>query len=228
VLLWGLGLVAIYYTNAKSTLLAMAVLPITYLIVGRITDIGEARQKRLATLMILFWILFTFAGPLLSVTYGTQIYPYGAAYGSQYDSLADRVLNTWPDALQMIDWNDPLNIVFGRGLGGIGAAQAIFEAKSNPADNIAIYLLVSFGLMALWFPFRIMRGGYRALDSGAPGRRDFVLIIAMLGIGAAASVLESIFPVMVLGMALGYPAPAPAVEEEDQALSEAENTAQAG
>ncbi len=54
----------------------------------------------------------------------------------------------WPDALAT--WLDHGNIVTGRGLGGIGFAQAGAEWwRYNAADNLMIYLLVSFGLFAL-------------------------------------------------------------------------------
>jgi hypothetical protein len=152
--------------------------------------------------MMAGWLLLVFAGPLLAMTYGPQLYPAGTGLGVHYDSLADRVLNTWPDALRLVDWSDPVQLAIGVGLGGIGSPQSLSDAGNfNPGDNIGVYLAVSFGLLSIGFVYLIFRGGLRAIEAGGRGLRDFAMIIAMLGIGTTQNVVESVFPVMVLGFA---------------------------
>lgn len=200
---WAVGLVAIYYTTSKAPMLAMATLPAAYVIIGRIRATDAARRQLAANLLMAFWVLLIFAGPLLALTYGKTLYPGGPGFGSTYSSLADRVLNTWPSALGLVDWSNPVNWVVGRGLGGIGGAQAIFEPmRYNPADNLAIYLFVIFGAGSLLIAYLIIRGGQRAIASEGRGRRDFAMIIAMLGIGSAANVIEATAPMLVLGLAM--------------------------
>lgn len=198
---WVAGIAAIHYTTSKSPELAMAALPVTYLVIGRLRQTDGVRQKWGAIAVISAWLLVVFAGPLLSLPYGTRLFPAGVGYGIGYSSFADRVLNTWPNALRLVDWRNPAEWLVGAGLGGIGSPQTLFHADiMNPGDNMAVYLMVSFGLLSLGFVYLIFRGGLRAIEAGGRGRRDFAMIVAVLGIGSMANVIESIFPVMVLGM----------------------------
>lgn len=203
---WALGLVAIYYTTSKSPLLAMAALPITYLLIGRMRNTDAATRRKAAAGVMLFWLALVFAGPLLALTYGPELYPAGTGVGIHYSSFADRVLNTWPNAMAMIDRHSPVQWIFGRGLGGIGAPQQLMHPDDyNPGDNLAVYLYLTFGVFALVFAWLMFRGGQRAIAGGGRGRRDFALIIAMLGIGTAANVVESVFPSIILAIACARP-----------------------
>ncbi|MBW6526080.1 hypothetical protein KZ813_04445 [Sphingomonas sp. RHCKR7] len=207
-LFWVLGLVAIHLTTSKAPELAMILLPGTYFLLGRLKGTGAPRRKLIANIHMAFWIALIFAGPLMAVSYGRQLFPRGPGVGPSYSSLADRVLTTWPDALALVNWRDPISWVVGRGLGGIGGPQTIAEVdRYNPADNLAIYLFVIFGLGAVLIAFFIFRGGQRAIQSDRSGRRDFAMIIAMLGIGAASNVVESVFAMMVLGLAIARQPP---------------------
>ena len=200
-LCWVLGLAAIYITTSKSPFLAMAVLPVTYFVIGRARATGAARRQLLANLLMAFWLLVIFAGPLISMAYGDRIYPNAVGTGRTYSSLADRVLNTWPDAIASIDWRNPVSWLVGRGLGGIGGPAALFEPPGNPGDNMAIYLFVTFGAVSAVFAYLIFRGGQRSIASGGRGRRDFAIIVVLLGIGTAAGV-EEVTTNMMLGLAI--------------------------
>ena len=203
---WSAGCAAIYYTTSKSPLVAMACLPIIYFLVGRIRETKATRRRWAAIGIVAFWIALVFAGPFLALTYGPALYPAGTGAGADYSSFADRVLNTWPNAIAMIDRYDPVQWIFGRGLGSIGSPQQLAHPDSyNPGDNLAIYLFVTFGVASLIFAFLLFRGAIRSAEAGGRGRRDFVLIIAMLGIGTAANVIESILPSMVLAIACARP-----------------------
>jgi hypothetical protein len=199
---WALGLVAIHYTTSKSPELAMLLLPATYFVIGRMRKTDGARRMWAANATMGLWVLLIFAGPFVAVTNGPRLFPSGVGDGVHYSSLADRVLNTWPHGIALLDWQNPVQWLIGRGLGGIGAAQILAEPQMyNPADNLAIYLFVTFGLLSILIAWLIFRGGQRSINAGARGRRDFAMIIAMLGIGAAANVIESVIPIMVLAIA---------------------------
>lgn len=203
---WAGGLVALYYTTSKSPMLAMALLPLVYVLIGRIRESDGARRYWAAGGVMAFWVALVFAGPFLAVTYGPAMFPAGPGAGANYNSFADRILNTWPNAIALIDRYDPVQWVFGRGLGSIGAPQLFAHPDSyNPGDNLAIYLFVTFGIASFLFAFLLFRGGQRAIAAGGRGRRDFAMIIAMLGIGTAANVIESVLPSMVLAIACARP-----------------------
>lgn len=203
---WSAGCAAIYYTTSKSPLLAMACLPIVYFLVGRIRETKAARRRWAAIGIVAFWIALVFAGPFLALTYGPALYPAGTGAGADYSSFADRVLNTWPNAIALIDRYDPVQWIFGRGLGGIGSPQQLAHPDSyNPGDNLAIYLFITFGIASFIFALLLFRGALRSIEAGGRGRRDFVMIIAMLGIGTAANVIESVLPSIVLAIACARP-----------------------
>ena len=202
---WAVGLVAVYYTTSKSPFLAMALLPGTYFVIGRLRRTDGVKRQWTAIALMAFWIVLIFAGPFLAVTYGHELYPNGVGVGRSYSSLADRILNTWPKAIAMIDWRDPMSWLVGRGLGGIGAPQTFFEPPGNPGDNLAIYLFAEFGLLAFVLAALIVRSGVRAVNASARGRRDFALIIAMLGIASAANVIEGVTTMAIFGLALARP-----------------------
>lgn len=205
---WAAGLVAIHLTTSKAPELAMILLPGTYFILGKLRGTAAPKRRLVANIHMALWLVLIFAGPLMAVSYGRQLFPNGPGIGPSYSSLADRVLTTWPDALALVNWRDPVSWLVGRGIGGIGAAQTIAEpARYNPGDNLAIYLGVIFGLGAVLIAIFIFRGGQRAIQSDRTGRRDFAMIIAMLGIGAASNVIESVFAMMVLGLAIARQPP---------------------
>ena len=198
---WAVGMVAIYVTTSKSPYLAMALLPGTYFVIGRARETDAARRQLLANLLMGGWLLLTFAGPLVSMTYGSRLYPNGSGTGRSYSSLADRVLNTWPNALALIDWHNPVSWLMGRGLGSIGAPSALFDPPGNPGDNMAVCLFVTFGALSLLLGYLMFRGGQRAIASGGRGRRDFAMIVALFGIGTAAG-FEEVVTNLVFGLAI--------------------------
>lgn len=205
---WVMGLIAIHLTTSKAPELAMVLLPGTYFLLGRLRGTDGAKRKLFANIHMAVWVALIFLGPLIAVSYGRELFPNGPGLGRSYSSLADRVLTTWPQALALVNWHDPVSWLVGRGLGGIGGPQTIAEpSRYNPADNLAIYLFVNFGLGALIVAYLIFRGGQRAIQSDRSGRRDFAMIIAMLGIGMASNVIESVFPMMVLGLAMARKPP---------------------
>ncbi len=86
------------------------------------------------------------AMPILATQFGFGVRRSEVA--SWLSSFLERIDFMWPDALAI--WFTHGNLFTGRGLGGIGFAQGAAEWwRYNAADNLMIYLLVSFGLFAI-------------------------------------------------------------------------------
>ena len=63
-------------------------------------------------------------------------------------SFFDRAEDEWPEAFRLLRIKG--SMIFGRGIGGIGTAQSIFEPEfQNPADNFFLYLFVTFGVSSI-------------------------------------------------------------------------------
>lgn len=196
-ILWVLGLVGIYLTTSKSPIVPMIFLPLMFVLIKKF------KFRRIAIICLSVAVLAVFVGPFILIDHASSFEMFRSVSTKTDNSLTDRVINTWPDAISLIDWHNPFSWITGRGLGGIGISQWFFEPPGNSGDNLAIYLLVSFGPLAFIFAPLILRGGARAANSDAPsGIRDYSLIFSMVGIASMANVIESIVPVMVLGMAL--------------------------
>jgi hypothetical protein len=119
-----------------------------------------------------------------------------------FSSMLERAWDTWPQALALLSDSQTLT---GRGLGGIGAAQYIFEAgRENPADNLFVYLYVTAGLIGaafyVWLPLASLR---LRLDDPA-GRIAFLTLLAVLAYGVSANVIENAIFALALGMATAW------------------------
>jgi len=61
-------------------------------------------------------------------------------------SFVERIRDMWPRAFALVD--EPGQVLWGRGLGGIGVGQNFGEwYKSDAADNLMVYVLVTFGVL---------------------------------------------------------------------------------
>lgn len=102
-----------------------------------------------------------FLAPL--VVFALPLFAYlGGASGSSFEeaaailySFVDRVTYTWPKAFELFSYGG--NPIMGRGLGGIGLAQFVFESsRANAADNFMLYLYVTFGVLGIFYVYRIL------------------------------------------------------------------------
>ncbi|MGO4503976.1 MULTISPECIES: hypothetical protein [unclassified Dyella] len=96
------------------------------------------------------WIM-ALIGVLLPAS--TLVSKIGASFANQDSgtllvSFGMRLAQMWPDTFTLIFKHG--NAILGRGLGGIGSAQKIFEPDLySPADNLYLYLYAVFGVFAL-------------------------------------------------------------------------------
>ncbi|MGH8141258.1 MAG: hypothetical protein ACREU2_01875 [Steroidobacteraceae bacterium] len=134
-------------------------------------------------------------------------------------SFVDRATNTWPQALALIgDWQ----WITGRGIGGIGAAQQVWEAgRANPADNMFIYLYVTAGLFGAALYLFYAFASCKLLLHRQMHRVMFLGLAAMFAYGMTVNIIESAVAAMALGALAGVlsaPALQGATEESVQRL----------
>jgi len=116
-------------------------------------------------------------------------------------SFVDRATTTWPQAWSLLHGWQWLT---GRGVGGIGAAQQVWEAGlANPADNLFIYLYVTAGLFGaalyLFYAFCSCK-----LQLHRPMHRMMFLgLVALFSYGLTVNLIESAVAAMSLGVLAG-------------------------
>ncbi|TRX72002.1 hypothetical protein [Carboxylicivirga sp. M1479] len=112
-------------------------------------------------------------------------------YRIVFSSFKVRVEEVWPQALDLIKNHGDL--LFGRGIGGIGASQIIFEPLLyHPADNLFIYLYGLVGVFSIviltYFGVKIIA---LSIKMSKVGTFTALLTICFLGIGIIGTALEN-------------------------------------
>jgi hypothetical protein len=154
--LWVLAFATIWLTTSKGALVALVALA-----VWRILE-GFRAAKQCVLAWIVFFAMCCAALPIAAVQFGFGV--RRSTVASWLSSFMDRVDFMWPDALS--GWLEHGSLFIGRGLGGIGFPQLGLEWwRYNAADNLMIYLLVSFGLLALVYVTVFLRGLTRTFDA---------------------------------------------------------------
>jgi hypothetical protein len=118
-------------------------------------------------------------------------------------SFQDRLVNIWPGVLELVAERG--NALFGRGLGGIGAAQMYYEINFLPADNLSLYLYAIGGVFGV-----VLLLGYGLGCSFIYHRESklselmIVLTLSVLLEGISVNVLESPYFSLVFGITFSY------------------------
>lgn len=116
-------------------------------------------------------------------------------------SFVDRVENTWPMAMRLVE--NPWQYFLGRGLGGIGVSQIYFEPYLyNPADNLFVYMFISFGVASLLYYLLI---AFYALRADFDYRNDvfmFLIFSYVFVYGLTNNMFENSMTGLVVGFSL--------------------------
>jgi len=200
--IWLLSVAAIWLTTSKAPLVAVLVLP---LVIGLGGGAARATEARLATeRLVLAGLLLIGAALPLAAWLGLRLPPSGNLGFLSLGSLGLRMAAMWPDALALLDPPWP-RLFLGLGFGGIGAGQAYFDpARYSAADNLFVFLFVTFGMAALLLVPIVLRGN-RLIARRAPqgARAVYVVSAVLLIIGMMSNVVESVVPAFLLGMLAG-------------------------
>lgn len=189
-----LSFFAVFLTTSKGALLALIVLALVFFL--------SNNGKRVMLIKIAFFFVVSLVSlvPLISLLFDVNARNVSPEVYWWISSFIERMEWMWPRAFEM--WLQDGNIVFGRGLGGIGVAQGYGEWYwINAGDNIFVYWLVTFGLLGvvylLFFAYHFSL--YKEIDSST-GLLVMAGIIAILTYGLTANCIEQ----PILSIALGY------------------------
>jgi hypothetical protein len=198
--IWMLSLAAIWLTTSKAPLVAILILPLALAF--------HRYPARPARFRIGQWIL---AGLLLAVIalpvaawLGLRVPQSGNLGFLSLGSLGLRMADMWPRAFALLDPAWP-RLFLGLGFGGIGAGQAYFDrAHYSAADNLFVFLFVTFGIAALLLVGVVFRGNRRiALRAPERTRELHAVTVVVLVIGMMSNGVESIVPAFLLGILVG-------------------------
>lgn len=202
-LIWTATGVLIYFTTTKKTGGAFLILTLLMPLMG--TSMVLALLRRALTAGMPFLVAAAGIGLPISTFFVTYRLDLDSLWSQVlFASFEDRLTVVWPASLALALEHG--SAVLGRGIGGIGAAQKYFEPLAfMPADNLFIYLYVTFGLLALAFVW-IYVWNLAQLDTrhSAWSRLMWSVGIAVLLNGLANNGLESPITATLLGISMAY------------------------
>ena len=184
IIIWSLAGAAIAITTSKGV--AFAYILITFYHFMRVF----ARQK--TKMLILVPSLAAMVGlPLYAVTQVSSIrLPSNPYLYFTFHSLLDRMVRAWPESFALIAKHG--SVIFGRGIGGIGAAQKFFEtSRYLPSDNLFIYLYGIFGLSAIVILlYTIVKSRNLNIISNSSDKFAFMILLYVVAHGFTAAIIE--------------------------------------
>jgi hypothetical protein len=138
--------------------------------------------------------------PLISLHLDFPNLPRGSAQQVLLSSLVARAWTTWPQALELLN---PLQVLIGRGLGGIGAAQELMPRDPySPADNLFVYLYVTAGILGLTLYGLLAFAGSRLRMDNAMHRAAYLVLFSAFACGLTLNLIESPTFAFALGFLL--------------------------
>jgi len=140
-LLWGLGAYAISLSTSKGVFLSLLMVVVTVELLRYRAAWGVRGVIGLGYI----WLLVP---PILGWSKDWTELARTDINHPLYGSFIDRMHDMWPRALELVTEHG--YFIFGRGLGGLGVPVGMFEPKlANAGDNLFVYLLVIFGVLAI-------------------------------------------------------------------------------
>lgn len=180
---------AIIFTAATIILTTTKATALAFVIVASMAMITRMpiayREQVWKSSIITVAICFTTASiilPTASVGMKIGTYIHDPIYKVLFFSFLDRMSETWPSAINLV--NTQVAIFFGNGPGAIGAAQAYFNPQQfNPADNMYVYAYVTGGLLFSGIILiNIFKTIARAIKHGYIAVAHMMLIVCIYGL----------------------------------------------
>lgn len=212
-LLYLLGIISILLTTSKSSYIALLSLLIIILFIKSSRYFKNSLSTWLTKAFLFILFLNGIIPPIISLIYqknyhnkyiSNVIYFISQEkYQIYFASYLDRIYNTWPNSLDLLF--SSITPFFGRGIGGIGASQQFFEPlKYNFADNIYVYLFVTYGVFAV-FLFLLIAGYVLKLKKIDKNNYIITLLLSTIfTFGATINYIESTTLLLFTGVFLAY------------------------
>jgi len=196
--LWVIAAGTIWLTTTKGALLALIALAVWIVLENR------TGARRLVPVWVASFATLCLALPLAATQFG-----FGVRRGDVagwLSSFVERIDFMWPDAIRT--WMEHGNVFTGRGLGGIGFAQAGAEWwRYNAADNLMIYLLVSFGVFSVLYVALFLWNLPRTFNADEPHQffarcvRGWAVVL--FSYGCTSNMVEQPLMNIVIGLCFG-------------------------
>jgi hypothetical protein len=206
-LIWLFTGAAVILTTTKGAIGAWLVAtPILPIVLGASSNplVYEQQRARRALAYSAVTVLALIAAltPLISTQMTWGILEEGTVEFMLFASFGDRITITWPNAFKLLDaWQ----FVTGRGIGGIGAAQAYFEIDTFcPADSFFVYLYITAGLVGAALYFGMLAGMWQLNLSKFGGRLTYLVLLFVFVYGLTVNVVESGVALIAVGAAAAY------------------------
>jgi len=196
--IWIVSGVAIVLTTHKTALLVYVVFSVLLLLPR---DPNSASLRLLPLVLAALDTLLPFSMLFVRPDWmDSTSSPIGAMV---FSSFFERLQIGWPDWLRMIF--DRGNLLLGRGLGGIGAAQTYFEPSLySPGDNIVVYLYGTFGVLGIGFLCVYAWKAARLRVAGPVAHFFYLCACLVLIDGMTVNVLEGSFTAILFGASYRY------------------------
>lgn len=202
--LWMLALVGIVITTSKGPAIAWFVATAAF-----VTPMISRTPSRVHTGLLSLMTVIMIALPPLSLVgdFENRRSQAGTLMAALTDSFIERLSQMWPDAFAATQ-NGVGGFLLGRGVGGVGSSVMYFQPENfNSGDNLFVYLLMEFGVLATIIMAVMFSGLIRLETLPTPHRIDnrtlWVLGLAVIAYGIVANVVEDQFTSLCLGAAVG-------------------------
>jgi hypothetical protein len=120
-----------------------------------------------------------------------------------FSSFVDRAWVTWPRSFALL--SQGWQWFVGRGVGGIGAAQNLFEPSIyTPGDNFFIYLYVTAGAFGAALYAYLALSVVKLSFDQAPHRAAYLLVLAVFAYGLTVNLVESATFALSLGAVFAF------------------------
>jgi hypothetical protein len=120
-----------------------------------------------------------------------------------FSSFVDRAWVTWPRSFALL--TEGWQWFVGRGVGGIGAAQNLFEPSVyTPGDNFFIYLYVTAGAFGAALYAYLALSVLKLSFGQVPHRAAYLLVLAVFAYGLTINLVESATFAISLGAVFAF------------------------
>lgn len=191
------AILVILLTTTKGAILAIGVITL-YAATQR-----RDRSRRSLNLILMLAPAAGLAIPALLYLYGGRL-EVDNNFWIVFSSFAERINTTWPAAFDLLKLNG--NLLYGRGLGGIGFPQMFGDASHyNPADSAMVYLFITFGVLSLVYIYATLL----ALKNSASSTPTYIWrctigwLIYWCVYGLTTNTIENPFLMFLLGLIIG-------------------------